>query len=297
GTACPEEPCILSKKPDGDKRILVSSASSIRTLDLFYDHGIIRVEVRLRDSGNNFKRTEADVKEYFRKWDQDNSESKLLERECDWVFSLPKASRRGGIWESLIRSIRRVLRALLRDRPVDDETLQTTLAEIEKTLNDRPLVKLTSDPNDYAVTPNHLLHLSANPSTASHCTDSRNLTKTWRHANHLAELFRNRCMKEYLPTLHTTSRWIKQGRSLNEGDLVLWGDIFIPRRQCEKVIVERAVQSTDGSVREAIGTAFPDEPCILSKKPDGVKRTLVSSASSVRNLDLFYDHGIIRVEV
>ncbi|OON23844.1 hypothetical protein X801_00239, partial [Opisthorchis viverrini] len=80
-----------------------------------------------------------------------------------------KASHRGGIWERLIRITRRILRALLGDRLVDDERLQTALIEIEKILNERPLVKLTSDPNDYAArTPNHLLLLSADPSTASH---------------------------------------------------------------------------------------------------------------------------------
>ncbi|KAG5453295.1 hypothetical protein CSKR_204045 [Clonorchis sinensis] len=182
------------------------------------------------DNGTNFRGAEADVKECLRKWDQDKLATKLLEHECDWVFSVPKASHRGGIWERLIRSIRRILRALLGDRLVDDETLQTTLTEIEKILNDRPLVKLTSDPNDYAaLTPNHLLLLSANPAEASHRVDSRNLTKAWRHANHLADLFWNRWIKEYLPTLQTISKWLKQGRSLNEGDLVLLGDLDTQR--------------------------------------------------------------------
>ncbi|GAA54010.1 hypothetical protein CLF_111896, partial [Clonorchis sinensis] len=149
--------------------------------------------------GTNFKGAEADVKECPRKWDQDKLATKLLEHECDWVFSVPKASHRGGIWERLIQSTRRILRALLGDRLVDGEKLQTTLTEIEKIPNDRPLVELNSDPNDYAaLTPNYLLLFSANPAEASHCVDSRNLTKDWRQANHLADLFWNRWIKEYL---------------------------------------------------------------------------------------------------
>lgn len=56
------------------------------------------------------------------------------------------------MWERTIRSIRKILRSLLGGQTVNDETLLTLIAEVEKILNDRPLTPPKSDSND----PEHL---------------------------------------------------------------------------------------------------------------------------------------------
>ncbi|TPP62529.1 hypothetical protein FGIG_11739 [Fasciola gigantica] len=71
--------------------------------------------------------------------------------------------QRGG-WGPLIQSVRRILLSIIGDSLVDDETLLTAFAEVEKITDDRPLMKLTSDPNDdTALTLNHILLLYRNP--------------------------------------------------------------------------------------------------------------------------------------
>ena len=73
----------------------------------------------------------------------------------------PQASHQGGVWERVIRSVRKILRALLGNQIVNDETLLTVMAEVEKILNDRPLTRLSEDPNDLEpLTPNHLCCLT-----------------------------------------------------------------------------------------------------------------------------------------
>ena len=58
----------------------------------------------------------------------------------------------------MIRSVRNILRALLGNQIVNDETLLSVMAEVEKIVNDRPLTRLSKDPNDLEpFTPNHLL--------------------------------------------------------------------------------------------------------------------------------------------
>ena len=54
----------------------------------------------------------------------------------------------GGAWEKIIRSIRKILRALLRQQLVTDEMLQTLMAEVAGILNNRPLTPVSSDPKD-----------------------------------------------------------------------------------------------------------------------------------------------------
>ena len=97
------------------------------------------------------------------KWNPDRIDNCLRKRGVKWSLNPPRASHAGGIWEQMIRSIRRILRALLGCQLVDDETLLTLMAEVEKILNDRPLTPPTSDSNDpEPLSPSKLLLLRPN---------------------------------------------------------------------------------------------------------------------------------------
>lgn len=60
--------------------------------------------------------------------------------------------------------VRQILCTVLQQQTLDDEALQTVLCEAEAILNDRPISKLSNDPNYLeALTPNHLLLMKGNP--------------------------------------------------------------------------------------------------------------------------------------
>ena len=70
----------------------------------------------------------------------------------------------GGVWERVIRSIRKILTALLGQQLVNEAMLRTLMAEVQGILNSRPLTPVSDDPKDLEpFTPNHLLLLRANP--------------------------------------------------------------------------------------------------------------------------------------
>ena len=48
----------------------------------------------------------------------------------------------------MVRSVRKILGALLKEQLVNDETLLTLLCEVERILNDRPLTPLSYHPVD-----------------------------------------------------------------------------------------------------------------------------------------------------
>ena len=109
------------------------------------------------DNGTNFTGAELE-------WlDQAKVYNRLRMDNVQWLFNPPEANHQGGIWERMIRSIRKILGTLLKEQLVKDETLSTLLCEVEKILNDRPLTPISDHPDDpEPLTPNKLLLLKSN---------------------------------------------------------------------------------------------------------------------------------------
>ena len=127
------------------------------------------------DNGTNFRGAEVEVKQMLEKWNQAKILDRLREKGIQWHFSAPSASHTGGVWERMIRTIRKNMRALIGDRIVDDKTLLTVMCEVEKMINDRPLTRQCDDPRDLAaLTPNTLLLSYRNESSSADAVLSAN---------------------------------------------------------------------------------------------------------------------------
>ena len=210
------------------------------------------------DNGTNFKGSEVDVLQALKSWDQDRIRSSLTRRGVEWVFNPPGASHQGGVWERLIRSTKKILRSLVGQRELNDQSLRTFLAEVEKIMNDRPITPVSSDPRDLeALTPNHILLLRQNPSTsAREFSGQDKYNARWKHVQILADSFWERWTTEYLPTLQKTQKWLKKIRNFSVGDLVLMLDKDTQRGQWPKGLVEEVFPDTEGVVRRvAVRTA------------------------------------------
>ena len=61
------------------------------------------------DNGSNFHGAQSEIKYCLRNWSQEKISNYLSAREIQWVFIPPEASHWGGVWERLIRSIKKCL--------------------------------------------------------------------------------------------------------------------------------------------------------------------------------------------
>ena len=167
-------------------------------------------------------------------WNRLNIENFCTQKGIDWIFSPPGASHMGSLWERMIRSVRQILKALLKEQIVGDEVLSTIVAEVTNILNSRPLTRNSSDPKDSdPLTPNHLLHLHSSMSLSPGVleNDDQHTQRQWRQAQFLANLFWKRWMKEYLPQLQRRQKWNEVERNLEVDDIVLLTDQNFPRGQ------------------------------------------------------------------
>ena len=91
------------------------------------------------DNGTNLTGGEREIPEAIGNWNQQKIEGFLHQKNIEWKFNPPGASHMGGVWERVIRSVRKILRVLIREQLVSGEALRNLMAEIEGILNGRPL--------------------------------------------------------------------------------------------------------------------------------------------------------------
>jgi hypothetical protein len=183
------------------------------------------VKIIWSDNGTNLVGARRELREEIGRWNQSQIHASLLQREIDWHFNPPSASHFGGVWERMIRSVRKVLFALLHQQTdLDDESLSTLFCEVESILNNRPITKLSDDPEDLeAITPNHLLLQRSGPNLPCgiFTKDDNYAKRHWRRIQYLANSFWVRWSGEYLTQLQERQKWVRPGTNVAVGDIVL----------------------------------------------------------------------------
>lgn len=159
-------------------------------------------------------------------------EKAMAQRGIKWSFNPPAGSHHGGMWESIIWMVRKILSSVLCQNSFDDEGFLTVLCEAEAMLNDRPITKLSEDPNDLkALTPNHLLLMKWKPILPPGLFEKTDLyaNTRWKQVQYIVNLFWKRWVHEYLPLLQERQRWTKERRSFMPGDIVVVVESSAPR--------------------------------------------------------------------
>jgi hypothetical protein len=204
------------------------------------------------DCGTNFRGADHELKKAIALWNDNQLTGKLSQKGIKWVFNPPYAPHFGGVWERLIKDVKRSLKAILKGSLVTDHVLRTVFAEVEAILNSRPLTKSSEDANDStAITPAHLLlQRPAMVLPPGEFDQETTVTrKKWKQTQILANHFWNRWIKEYLTTLHLRQKWLKPQRNVRVGDLVLLSDKNIPRGLWPVAIVTKVFYGQDKKIR------------------------------------------------
>ena len=182
----------------------------------------------------------------------------MQQKNIEWIFHPPTASNFGGIWEREIRTVKKVLNALLLEQRIklSDDNLSTLMCEVEAIMNQRPLTTVSDDPLDpQPLTPNDLLLTQSHEKiTFTPGLFSSNDTYTkwrWRQIQYLTDIFWKRWRKEYIAQLQLRQKWIRPARNLNVGDIVLISQGNLPRNQWPMGKVTSVTEEEDGKVRVA----------------------------------------------
>ena len=210
------------------------------------------------DNGSNFVGVEREPHEEIKAWNRERIQDMMWIQDMSqwgirWLFNPPAASHMGGVWECQIRTVRRILFAIMTEQVPTSEMLTTLLVVAEGIINNRPLTPASDDPNDLEpLTPNHLLiHRPACAPPGLFNENDLHSRKKWRQVQYLADVFWKRWTREYLLTLRQRTKWHQPRRNVQENDLVLIIDKQRPRNSWPVGRVIKTYKGTDDLVRSA----------------------------------------------
>ena len=199
-----------------------------------------------------------------------------------WSFNIERAPWWGGIFERMVRSVKRCLRKTIgRGRLTLDE-LQTATAEVEMIVNSRPLSYVSMDSIQEPITPSHLLtgrrlmSLPDGPYNTELSEDvsvvTSDLSKRMIHLNTVLEHFWKRWKREYLLELRESHRHANHPpkkshcSEIAEGDMVLVHEDSKPRGFWKLAKVESLIIGADGLTRGAVvKVASTGRPTVLRR--------------------------------
>ena len=225
------------------------------------------------DNGSNFSAAEKEIRAEVKKWNEKAAEELRL-HGVEWTFTPPTSAHRGGIYERLVRSLKKHLTFVVQQDDLHIETLATVIAQAEFVINSRPLTHVGADPRDERVlSPMDFLC----PGVFARAGDdilppsppgAAVLRYTWQQSRALVDSFWKRWSRDYVSALQARPKWRKVEDNLKVGDVVL--------------MVEEQLRRGDWRMAKVIGTDGQEEVRTVTVRTAAGKEFLRDRTKVVR---------------
>ena len=179
---------------------------------------------------------------------------------CEMKFNPPSASHRGGHYERLIGTARRVMEGILLEHStlLVDESFVTLLSETTWIVNSRPLATNSlGDPKSLEpLSANHILTQKSNipcavPADLNQPDETKYTRTQWKRVLYLASLFWSRYSREVVPLLQVRQKWLRKRENIKVDDIVMIVNDQEHRSHWKLARVHSVETSHDGLVRSA----------------------------------------------
>jgi hypothetical protein len=204
------------------------------------------------DNGTNFHGAETELRRLVQDLDHEQLDQYAENGKFQFHFNPAHAPHMGALFESMIKSSKRAIRAVLRDQDVTDNELSTIFSGAEDILNSRPLTFQNNDPNDFTVlTPAMFLHGRMDGVVFPPGTEvlDYNPRQRWRMVQDCLGQIWSRWLREILPTLGPRQKWFQDQRNFEVGDEVLVMAPNVQRYKWKPGRVTAVHPGRDGRVR------------------------------------------------
>ncbi|XP_054711310.1 uncharacterized protein LOC129220901 [Uloborus diversus] len=245
--------CLATKAIHLDIVTDLKSESFIATLKRFFARRG-KSSTILTDNGTTFVGANTELKKLHAlvKNPDDTLSDYLASEAIYWKFIPPRSPNFGGLWEAGVKSFKHHLKRSVGSSPLTLEEFWTLIVQIEGILNSRPLLPLSSDPNEIEVlTPAHFL--IGRPITSIVEPDissiSDNKLSSWQKITKMPQNLWKRWQHDYLNHLQQRNKWFIEKKNLKEGTMVIIKDENLPPCKWSLGRILKIIAGSDGKVR------------------------------------------------
>lgn len=169
----------------------------------------------------------------------------------DWQFTPADAPWMNGVTESLVKSVKKALNAVVGDQIMDFSELQTVMFEVSQIVNQRPIGRHPTNPEDGSyLCPNDLL-LGRASSEVPQGPFRERVSSKYRldYIQQIVQNFWKKWTRDYFPGLLVRQKWHVEKRNMKVGDVVVIQDTNAVRGEWKLGIVTKVHPSSDNMIR------------------------------------------------
>lgn len=203
------------------------------------------------DGGSQLVGASKELKQVTDGWDADKLHDFGITNGMTWKFSMADSPWQNGVTEILIKGVKKAINHAIGNQVLHFHELQTVFYEVANLVNERPIGRHPTDPEDGVyLCPNNLLLGRATGRVPS---------GPWRETNnprHRVEFVQNiikaywiKWTRDYFPSLIVRQKWHHQRRNVQKGDVVLVQDSNAIRGNWRMGIVDEVYPDEVGNVR------------------------------------------------
>ena len=169
-----------------------------------------------------------------------------------WQFTSADAPWQNGISEALIKTIKRTLKLVVGENALRFSELQTICFEVANLVNERPIGRHPTSPDDGTyLCPNDLLLGRSSPRIPSGpFMETSSLRQRFRFIQGIINRFWKKWTVDYFPSLIVRQKWHTSVRDVKKGDVVLVADSNSVRGQWKLARATKTFPGKDGKVRK-----------------------------------------------
>ena len=211
----------------------------------------------LSDNAKTFQATERALKRLF---DHPDVKNDLANMRIEWRFNLERAPWWGGFYERMVGNVKQCLKKVLGNARLTLDELATVLAEVEATINCRPLTYDYNELDEEVLTPSHLIFGRRFNTIPDEVLEAEDIYSTESYSARFKYLstklahFWERWRREYLANLREFHR-MKRARQSKEivqiGDVVTVLEKGKKRNEWKLAVVEELIKGSDDVTRGA----------------------------------------------
>ena len=180
----------------------------------------------MSDNGTQFVGALTDLKKMLQETGKRILQEYCVNKGVQWKFITPAAPHQNGTAEALVKSCKLALKKAIGEHVLTPFELYTCLLEVANLVNQRPIGRPTSDPDDGAyLCPNDMLLGRASPEVPQGpFEETKDPRKRVQFVQKIVESFWRRWTRDVFPLLVPRKKWNSEKRNVRVNDIVIVQD-------------------------------------------------------------------------